>query len=511
MLFVVLIAVFLALLIGLALKFVLDILQPSSDTGDIHCITWVEFAVVAAVMALLVAPVTAYAGKKLSVANIVTYEQFLNGVETEAVDTVVKCRAGYAGINAAAGESNCSHSYDTGVSYPYTIDEPQDYPCTDGQGKPSTCSRMVPVTHWAQIYAPYATREHRYVIKSSFGFMENKPYQFAGAYLDSNPTPYGDRTIPSSVPKGAPKDWLDAKAHLDAGNPRPVTALGKYDNYILTGEDETLLTYSADISRYKKAKLLPDHTVGIRKNPIGGASASQAQKLSFVGVKVAKEKVWQEALMRFNAALGLKLQGDMHVVVVDAARVPRSSAVSYRNALKAYWQGPTFGKRALAKNAIIVVIGVSGNSSIEWAESTTGMPNGNELMAQYIRSSLPESEFSPHGLFGEPRTTLKGKKAAVSLSSPRGILEKIVFEDAPFARASMSCEDENETCVGFADMLDTIEPTTGQKVVIVLVSSTIALLLWLLVGFTSLAGRGISSARRSAVRISSTPRFTNWK
>ena len=508
MVFVVLIAVLLALLIGLAVKFVLDMRQLPSDSGDIHRITWVEFAVVAAVMALLVAPTTAYAGKKLSVANIVTYEQFLNGVEIEAVDTPVKCRAGYAGFDAAAGESNCSHTYVSG-RYTYTKDEPQDYPCTDGQGKPLTCSRMVPVTHWADIDTPYATREHHYVIRSSFGFMENKPYQFADAYLDSNPTPYGGRAIPSDVPKGAPKDWLDAKAHQDAGNPRPVTALGKYDNFILTGEDETLLAYSADISRYKKAKLLPEHTVGIRKNPIAGASASQAQKLSFVGVKVTKEKAWQDALMRFNAALGLKLQGDMHVVIVDAARVPSSSAVSYRNALKAYWQGPTFGKRALAKNAIIVVIGVSGGSSIEWAESTTGMPNGNEMMAQYVRDYLPGSELSPRGLFGEPQTTLKGKKATVSLSSPRGSLEKIVFEDAPFARASMSCEDENETCVGFADMLDTIEPTMNQKVVIVLVSSAIALLLWFLVGFTSLAGRGISSARRGAVRISSTYRFTN--
>jgi hypothetical protein len=478
-------AVVLAVLAGLACKFILDGRQIRSYTNQPHEIAWKEFAVVTLVMIFLFTPATLAVGKKLSVANIVTYGQFLNGVETKAVDNVTTCRAGHAGQSESAGRSNCHYSYDTGKDYHWTTQEPENYSCTGADGKSTTCIRMVTVHHSASIYAPYATREHHYAIESSFGFKMNETFHFPDTYLDTDPEPYGRKSIPSNYPRGAPADWQDAKERLAAGDPRSITALDKYDNYVLASDDVTLKAYSDDIDRYKEANLLPDHTAKILSDPIGGPSQSQARKLSFVDVTVPNEADWQASLMRFNTALGMKLQGDMHVVFVDAAKVPSVEAVPYTSALKAYWQSPVFGKRALAKNGIVLVAGISNNSNIEWAESTTGMPFGNELMEQYIRDNLPGSTFTPEGLFGAPKTVITGEDAEVTLSSPRGTVEQIVFESAPFARASMGCEGDDDSCVGYKDLLDTIEPTRGQKVVMLVITTFIAFILWGVVGMTS--------------------------
>lgn len=484
MLFIAFIAVLLAAIMGFGVVYFLR-LHPMKDYyNENYRIGGGEYVAVLAIMALLITPSVLVVGKKLSVDNIVTYYQFLNGAEKRPIDEVTKCYGGHYGDDESAGQSNCDYTYVSG-SYTYTEWVEESYSCTGSDGKPDTCYHLVPKTRYANIYTPYATVEHRYAIPSSFGFMENKTHYFSRTYLDEKPKKYGKKSIPGDLPKGPPADWVDAKEHFDAGDPRPVTALAKYDNYILAGDDETLKSYSAHIARYKKAGLLPDHTANIMSDPIGGPSHTQAKKLSFVGVHVADEQAWQDAVMRFNAALGMKLQGDLHVVIVDSAKVPSSDAVLYANALKAYWQGDAFGKRALAKNAVVVAMGVSDNSTIEWAEATTGMPFGNQQMAQYIRDKLPGTDFTPEAIFGSPRTVITGKKAKVTLSSPRGVLEQIVFETAPFARASMSCEDKDESCVGFKDLLDTIEPTKTQKFVMLLVTSFFATGLWVFVAFTT--------------------------
>lgn len=477
-------AVVLAVLIGFVVRSVLHHWPVESSFGVNFGITWAEFTAVSVLMALVITPSVMLVGKKLSVANIVRYEQFLNGAETKAIDNVVKCQKGSSGGSASSGHSNCTNEYRTGETYTYEVPVEETYPCTDSDGELTTCTRTVWEPRTGYIYAPYATREHTYVINSSFGFKENDPFNFSGIFLDADPVPYAKKAIPSNIPRGAPADWLDAKAHLDMGDPRPVTVLDGYDNYILASDDEVLKAYSADIARFKKAGLLPAHTANIMTDPITGPSKSQANKLSFVGVTVPDQKVWQDALMRFNAALGMELQGDMHVVLVDSARVTTQDAVPYINALKAYWQGPTFKKRALAKNGIVLAIGVTNNSQVEWAEATTGMPFGNELMAQYLRDYLPGVALNPQMIFGSPRTVITGDKAKVTHPLPMGVVEQIVFESAPFERASMSCEEEG--CVGFKDLLDTIEPTKTQKTIMMIITIFLACLLWFLVGASSI-------------------------
>lgn len=481
MFLIAILAIVMVVVSGLIITFMLSYQQTTDYYGNLRLITRIEFVVVALIMSILVTPGVLFVGKKLSVANIVTYEQWLNGVETKAVDDVVTCRAGHSGLDESAGKSNCKHVYKSG-SYPWT-EYYLDQDCTtDSKGNRSCTPVTKSRTRWADIFTPYATVEHRYSIQSSFGFKENDDFHFDGVYLDAEPEPYGKKAIPSSIPRGAPQDWAEADARLRAGDPRAVTALDTYPNYILASDDEVLKTYSVNIDRFKEQGILPAHTAGIMDDPVTGPSDSQARKLSFVGVDVPDEQLWQDSLMRFNSALGMELQGDLHVVIVDAGLVGSDMAVDYINALKAYWQGPAFGKRALAKNGIVLAIGVTG-SEIEWAESTTGMPFGNEAMAQYIRDYLPDAALSPEAVFGIPKTVIDGDKATVTLSPVRGVLERIMFEDAPFERASMSCEEEG--CVGYKDLLDTIDPTPWQKFFMLLVTMLIALVLWFGVGSTS--------------------------
>jgi hypothetical protein len=309
------------------------------------------------------------------------------------------------------------------------------------------------------------------------GFKELS-YDYDGIFLDASPVAFSARPIRSDIPRGAPNDWLDADRRIRAGDPRPITLLDSYDNYILASGDEVLRTYSSQIEKYKAAKLLPSHTAGIMNSPARGVTGWQADKVSFAGVTVPDPGAWQAGLMRYNAALGTTLQGDMHVVLVNASAVPGSESVDYTNALKAYWQGPEFEKRALAKNGIVVVIGVAGNGTIDWARGATGMPFGNERMLQWIQDYLPGTPLSPEALFGTPRTVMGADgKPVVTHSTPPGILERIVFQDAPFKRARMSCEDGS--CVGYKDLLDRIEPTGTQKFWMAFICLFIACLWWM--------------------------------
>lgn len=497
------IAVVAAIVMGVVAKILCNRINRGDRYFEPMIISWAEFIAVGAIMALVIVPATLAIGNKLSVDNIVTYQQFLNGVQTQANDSVTQCTAGHPGSSSFSGHSNCRYTY---VSGQYSYQETYYVQVCTGSGDSRSChSEPRSRTEYANIYSPYGTREHTYSIDSSFGFKANDTYRFDGVYLDANPTAYGNVAIPGNIPRGAPKAWQESKQHLDDDNPLPVTAIAEYPNYILASDDEVLKSYSANIDKYSEAKLLPDFAANIMKDPLGGDMHSQADKVAFAGVSVNDADAWQKAVMRFNAALGLKLQGDLHVVLVSDTAVPASDAVPYIGALKAHWQDfSVYGKRALAKNAIILVLGTDGKT-VTWAQSTTGMPFGNEVMAQYVQDKLPGTALDPTALFGTPRTVLHSvndkehpqkMEPTVTLSEPRGAFEKIAFEDAPFARASMSCDDEGETCVGFADLVDTIQPLLWQQVVMVVITAVIALVLWCMVASSSLVDDLLHEIRR---------------
>lgn len=485
------IAVMIAGVLGLIAKVVYAILQSESYDGDVRRISWSEFIVVFILMAAIIAPVVTSIGSSLSVAELLRYDQFVNGVETATHDDVTICRAGHAGSSSSAGRSNCSHTY---VSGSYTWQEMHTRQVCTGSGKDQKChTEVYYTTEHANIYSPYATREHSYSIDSSMGAGGSNSYKFQTIYLDADPIPYSaKKAIPDNIPRGAPADWADADKHLKANDPRPVTMMSSYDNYILASQDEVLKTYSSRIDQYKNAGLLPDPATNMMADPISGPSHSLAEKVAFLSVTVTSEDAWQQSVMRFNAAFGMKLQGDLHVVVVNSSRVQSSEAEYYVAALKAYWQSPAYAKRAIAKNAVILVIGSTGGT-IDWARAQTGMPFGNEEMEQWVQDTLPGKSLDPALLFGTPKTVIKpGVEPSkfttddytVTLSTPRGLVEEIMFEKAPFKRARMSCNDSN--CVGYKDLVSKIEPTTGQETWMVVVSSLISLGLWVTVGMTSI-------------------------
>lgn len=500
MLFVTVIAVVIAAVLGLIVKSIFAAWLSEDSYGNRRGISKAEYVVVALVMGAIFAPLTTVVGRQLSVDNIVTYTQFVNGAETAASDNVTKCYAGHSGSSRSAGLSNCDHTY---VAGSYSWQEMHTRQSCDSKGNCTT--EIYYTTEYANIYAPYATHEHKYVIESSMGAGGDMKFTFPYAYLDANPVPFSyhgrAEPIPAEILRGAPADWTEADARLKAGDPRAVTKLSDYKNYILASKDELLTTFGPRIEEYKAANLLPDHTWNINSDPITGPSRSQAEKVSFVGMSVADPTSWQQSVMRLNASLGMKLQGDLHVVLVDAAKVPMPDAVPYTQSLKAYWQSDAYGKRAIAKNGIILVLGVNASQGvIDWAEASTGMPFGNELMIQYLRDELPGKVLEPNLIFGEPKIVIKpgilpdkfsSEDYTITLTNPPGIVESILFEKAPFKRARMSCDDG--TCVGYKDLLAKIEPTGFQKALIVVVTEVIALALWVLVGFTTFVDNAIAT------------------
>jgi hypothetical protein len=294
---------------------------------------------------------------------------------------------------------------------------------------------------------------------------------------------YQNGGIPAEYPRGDPKEWIDAKKRLDEGNPRPVTRLFDYDNYILASKDSLLVPYSDDVAAYLQEGILPDHTANITTDPLRGFNDSSADKVRFVGLEGVDEAAWQTALMGFNAALGSKYRGDLHLVLIDSALV--TSRVNYLNALKAYWLGDDFGRRAIAKNAIIVVAGVSGDM-IEWADATTGMPYGNETTLQGIQDQLHDVSFDPAIAIGAPRTVVSADgEATVTLSANPGVLEQVILQDFEFKRACMECDPDEG--IGYANMVE-IQPELWQWAVMISIVAAIAIGCWLLVGMVDVVG-----------------------
>lgn len=440
-------------------------------------VSWSEYIAGLIIALLVVLPSVFAIGKAWSTAEALTYQEFYNGVETSATVQVVDCRPGQSGDSRASGHSNCSHEFDSGLRYSFTeeyyVTEPDG---VDEDGNPKTKRVRKERTVWASIYFPYATKEYAYFIADSLG----GDYRFPHAYVKDGEG-YEGRSIPGDIPRGDPAEWLDAKAHLDEGDPRPVTRMFSYDNYILASQDELLLPFSEDVEQFKEAGILPDHTANILSNPLYGFSGSYADKLSFVGVEVEDEAAWQQSLMGFNAALGTEFQGDLHMVLIDSSLV--SSPTSYLNALKAYWLGEDFGRRAIAKNAIIVVAGVRGDS-IVWAQASTGMPYGNGPMLQHLSSQLPGTTLDPLQVIGDPRIVVtpgvgeEDDAVELTVSATPGVLEQIVLQDFSFQRACMECVDDNGDQIGYKDLVSMIEPQWWQWMIMIVIVAVLTFGFW---------------------------------
>jgi len=469
---------------GLALRYFIPKIFPDLDWS----ISWREFIAGLLVAYLFAMPAVFLVGKALSTADALRYEEFRNGVETSATVQVITCEPGQSGGDASSGHSNCDHEYQTGETYAYTV----IYYVTvsDGCDSDGTNCRshqeMRTRIEIAYIYNPYAAYEYSYRITDSLGGSYSFPYSYV-----KDGEGYQGGAIPEDLPRGDPKQWTKAKQRLDAGNPRPVTRLFDYNNYVLASHDDLLKPFSENVERYLKEGILPEHTKDLTTDPLYGFNDSTADKVSFVGVTVADPKKWQASLMTFDAALGSKLQGDLHLVLIDSSLVDNQT--DYLNALKAYWLGDDFGRRAIAKNAIIVVAGVQ-NDTIQWSMASTGMPFGNEVMLRGIMNFLPDTPLDPKQVIGDPHTVVTPSQdggddeVAVTISDEPGVLERVVLQDFPFQRACMDCKDDG-TQIGYANLVVEIEPKPWQFGLMIGFVSLLAFVWWYFAGRYELFGR----------------------
>lgn len=391
------------------------------------------------VMSLVVIPATAFIGYKVAINNQVTYEETWSGWETQALKIVTQCYK-------TKGSNPCRHCYDCD---PYTVKVPYDCSYTDSKGKrvSKTCDRDE--TRWHS--CPYATEEWTFVVKSTID-----DWTIADRNLPTNPENYrwsAWKGIPDSWENdpyhtGVPKRWQVVKDRLDAGRPDPVAVRKDYENYILASQNTILKQYSDSMEKYKAAGLFPKLAV----NPY---DIYYLDRVYFVGVR--PEGDWNKAINRFNAALGTTLQGDLHLVVVDANKVTDPS--NYHLALMAYWQGPDFGKQALSKNAIVVILGTRDGKTVEWAKASTGMPLGNEMMLQQMSTDLKGVALEPEAMLGYPAAKVLGERQ-VQVNITQSALEKIIWGPNKFQRVRM--KDHGPDSPGYAYLIKEIRPTTEQ-------------------------------------------------
>jgi hypothetical protein len=432
----------LVVVLGLIAKYWLD------HTQSVYRVTHTELGIAAAVLLLLVVPLTAWVGTKLAINSQVSYNENWGGYETGTEWQKTTCYR----------DGPCKWSY-KGDPYQYVwyTDEEE---CS-GSGDNRKC-HTVKVRHEETRYhdIPYTSEEWTFVVHTTLG-----DYVIADRNLPENPNAYRYRawvSVPGDIPHGIPPFWTGAKQRVDAGVPGPVTARRSYDNYVLASQHTILKRFSGDIDSYAKAGLLPQ----LSRNPI--YNFYYADRVYFVGVKPAGD--WQAAINRFDAALGSTLQGDLHLVIVDANKIQDPD--NYSSALLAYWLSPKFGKDALSKNGIVVVVGSKDGKSIEWARAGTGMPEGNDEMLLEIKNNLKGVSLDVPSLLGPP--SIDGSR---HWNYSQSALAKVIWGNHPFTRVHMgSAKDKSST--GYAYLLREIEPTGWQQFWILFVTGIFGCIAW---------------------------------
>ena len=433
-----------ALATGFGIKVYLD------RTQSEYRITTAEFAIATAVILLIVAPTVSYVGTRVAITNQVTFNENWGGWETEAIWTKQQTHR----------DGPHRWGYDCDPYQVYVVDRSA---YTDDKG------RYHPEEgHYETRYhdCPYATEEWTFTIRTTLG-----EYEIADRNLPTNPNQYRWRSykhVPEDLPSGVPQFWRDAKDRLDKSDPGPVTARRQYENYILASQSTILQRFSDSIDRYKKDKLLP----ALSTRPVHDFYF--ADRVFFVGTHPAGD--WQGTLNRFDAALGSSLQGDLYLVIVDAARI--TDPDNYAGALMAYWQSKEFGKDALSKNGIVVVVGTTDGKTISWARAGTGMPVGNEAMLIDIQNAMPGKQLDAEALFGHPTPSISttANQVKVTIRHSQGVLEQILWGPHFYQRVSMSSKSGKG--VGYEYLKREIQPTSGQQVLILLCTVLFSGIVW---------------------------------
>ncbi len=411
-------------------------------------ITRNEFIVGTLICSLVIIPLTQFIGIKVARGNQVTFNEFWGGWETGTKHEKVPCDR----------DGPCAHEYSCDPYNHVHHESRQVYTGNDANGNAQYRTEYYTEDHTHYHECPYATEEWSFRVDTDFGGW----YVVANGFTDNPQEWRRGSGIPAGVHRGVPAEWTAIKTRIDAGTPGGVTTRKQYKNYILASQNTILKRFSSDVERLRP--LLPAMTKDVD-------GRYQAGKFHAVGVK-ADTAAWNEATLRFGGNLGSKRQGDLHVVAVDVAKAGNPD--TYSNALEAYWTGKEFGKNALSKNGLVLVLGTDG-TTVKWARSFTGMPIGNEAVATQTRSALKEVPFTPDAVLGVPTPKDSGD----------GAFSKVALSKPGFVRVCMLCNDKGESG-GFSYLNSQIQPTKGQTRWIRVIAWFLCLIVWgimLAVGF----------------------------
>lgn len=465
----ILIGVVIALAAGLAIKYVLPMFATNGEQ-----ITWIEFAVGAVIIAVLVVPGVSMAGAHMAKASKLSYKEFWSGYEAKATTQTYHC---FKYSDDSFSSDSCDHHYRCD---PYTVVKTRTV--DDGNGKSHT--ETYTETHWH--HCPETTQEISYFVDTTVG-----NFTIGDHLLPPNPYHYEwdhDGNIPADLVATAhvPAQWAAAKQRIDSGKPGPATSIHSYDNYILASQSTILKNYSGAMDTYLKQGLLPKVASDVY-------NFYYADKFYVVGKDVANHAEWTNAVMRFNAAFGTDKQGDLHFVLVNSPKVTNPD--DWFGALQAYWQSKLLGKHDISKNGLIVAVGTSDGKTVSWVRAATGMPVGNEDLFPAIVDALQGQPLNPATLIGEPQgKNVTGDHPVIVHSG--GALEKAVWGTNGFVRVSMTCHQKTDHCIGngFSYLGSEIQPSTGQKVAIFFVALFFSLIVWAV--FAAVGAPAVQSVRR---------------
>lgn len=440
----------LVMVIGLIAKLYLD------RTQSVYRIDNQELAIASAVLLLVVVPVTAWVGTKIAVSSQVTYNENWGGFELHARWQRIPCHR----------DGNMKHSY-KGDPYQYVWYTDETEEVGTGKNRHTVHKR---VRHEETRYhdIPYTSEEWTFTIDTTLG-----EYVIADRNLPDNPDNYRYRVLvpvySSEFPAseiGTPGFWVAARDRLSRGDPGPVTARREYANYILASQNTILRRFNDSIGKYQTMGMLPAINRGIYNFYF-------ADRVYFVGLQVPGD--WQSAINRFDGALGTTLQGDLHLVIVDANKV--TDPDNYAGALFAYWQSAAFGKDALSKNGIVVILGTKDGETVAWARASTGMPEGNEALLVDIQNNLKGAKLDPGSILGHPQATVVGDSVRIAHLDPQGALEKELWGAHRFTRVHMGKPGQPGN-VGYSYLLREIEPTGWQRFWILFVTCLFSCVAW---------------------------------
>jgi hypothetical protein len=261
---------------------------------------------------------------------------------------------------------------------------------------------------------------------------------------------------------GAPEYWKIVDARIKKDSPKYATIVKEYDNYILATEKNILKQYSGEVERFKGLKLFPSISTG-------PSEYYTPNKCYFVG-SIESQNIWSDKASYFGSALAEAKTGDFHLVLINNKTINQNPD-AYAIALKAYWMDiNNFGKHALPKNTLVLLLGTEDNKTLLWARAFTGMPMGNEELTAAIRN-LKGEKFDPIVLLGDiKRTVSKGTVRS------NGVIENIVFSQ--YKRVSMKAEQKYDVGNGFKYLFNEVEPTDKAKAFMIILTIILGLIGW---------------------------------